>query len=100
MEGFRDLVIAIAVIVVAIFDLVLLALLIAIAFVVWKLLGVVRDDLPPILGSVRRTATTAEGTADFVSTTAVTPLVRAVSLVFATTRFLQVLLSSRSREVR
>lgn len=92
-------VIAIAVIIVAIWNLILLTLLILIAFAVWRLLAIVRADLPPILGSVRRTATTAEGTADFVSTTAVTPLIRAVSLLFAVTRFLQVLFSGRSDKV-
>jgi hypothetical protein len=91
-------VIAIAVIIVAIWNIILLTLLILIAFLAWRILGIVRADLPPILGSVRRTATTAEGTADFVSTTAITPLVRAVSLLFAVTRFVQVLLTGRTRE--
>lgn len=93
-----NVVITIAVIIVAIWNLALLTFLILIAFLLWKILGIVRTDLPPILGSVRRTTTTVEGTADFVSTTAVTPLVRAVSLVFAVTRFIQVLLSGRTRE--
>jgi hypothetical protein len=89
-----DWVATIAVIIVAIFELVLLGLLIAIAFVAWKLLGLVRSDLPPILGSVKKTATTVEGTADFMSTTAAAPLISVVSFVFAALRFLQVLLSA------
>jgi hypothetical protein len=84
----RDL----AIIFIAIGDILLLILLIAIAFVVWRLLLSVKSEVPPIIGSVKRTATTIEGTADFVSTTAAMPLIRVVSLVFAVTRFLSVLL--------
>lgn len=93
-----DLVVRLAVIIVALWNLILLTFLILIAILLWRIFGIVHSDLPPILGSVRRTTTTVEGTADFVSTTAVTPLVRAVSLVFAATRFLQVLLGGRTRE--
>jgi hypothetical protein len=81
----------IAIIFVALLDIVLLILLSLIAFAAWRLFLVVRADLPPILGTMKRTATTVEGTADFVSTTAATPLIRAVSMLFAITRFLQVL---------
>ena len=87
MATIRD----IAIILIAVFDLVLLALLIAIAFVAWKLLAMVRTELPPIFGAVRKTATTVEGTADFITTTAAMPLIRTISLVFAVSRFLQVL---------
>ena len=90
--SFLDWVVTVAVILVAIFELILLGLMIAIAFIAWKLLGLVRSDLPPILGSVKKTATTVEGTADFMSTTAAKPLIRTVSLIFAVTRFVQVLL--------
>ena len=87
MATIRDL----AIIILAIFDIALLIFLMAIAFVVWRLLVMVRSELPPLLGSVKKTATTVEGTADFISTTVSMPLIRAVSLVFAVTRFFQVL---------
>lgn len=90
MATIRDL----AIIIVAIFDILLLAILIVIAFVAWRLLSTIRSELPPLIGSVKRTATTVEGTADFVSTTAAMPLIRAVSLVFAVTRFVQVLVGT------
>jgi len=86
----------IAIIVVAFFDFVLLILLVAIAFVIWRLLLTLRSEMLPLLGSVKKTATTVEGTTDFVSTTVAMPLIRAVSLVFAVTRFFQVLLGYAS----
>lgn len=92
-----DWVATIAVIVVALFELILLGLLIAVAFVAWKLLGLVRSDLPPLLGSVKKTATTVEGTADFMTSTAAQPLISVVSFVFAITRFVQVLLGAGAR---
>ena len=82
----------VAIIIIALFDIFLLALLVLIAFVTWKLLLTVRAELPPLLGSVKKTATTVEGTADFVTNTAALPLIRTVSLVFAVSRFLQVLI--------
>jgi len=46
-----------------------------------------------VLGSLKKTTTTIEGTTDFVSTTVVRPLIRLTALMFAVTRFVQVLLS-------
>jgi hypothetical protein len=87
----------IAIIIVAIFDTVLLIVLIAIAVAILKLLqtvqSTIRTEIPPLFGTVRKTATTVEGTADFVSTTVAMPLIRAVALVFAVSRFFQVLFS-------
>ena len=83
----------IAIILVAVLDIVLLALLAAIAFILWRLFLTVRAEVPPLIGSVKRTATTVEGTADFVTTTAAMPIIRFVSLIFAMTRFVQVLFS-------
>lgn len=82
----------VAIIVVAIFDIVLLATLVAIAFVILRLLLVLRAEVLPVLGTVKRTTTTVEGTTDFVSTTVAKPLIRFTALVFAISRFVQVLL--------
>jgi hypothetical protein len=89
----RDL----AIIFLALLDIILLALLVAIAYGIWRLIDMFRSELPPVIGSVKKTATTVEGTADFVSTTTTMPLIRAVSLLFAATRFVQVLLSRSGR---
>jgi hypothetical protein len=88
LADIRDVVI----ILMGVADIILLALLCLIAFFFWKILALVRSEVPPIIGSVKRTATTIEGTADFVSTTAAMPLIRLVSLVFAVSRFISVLL--------
>jgi len=87
----------IAIITIALLDVVLLVLLAAIAYVTWKVLSMIRTELPPVVGSVKKTATTVEGTTDFISTTAAMPLIRAVSLVFAATRFMQVLFGRGTR---
>lgn len=82
----------VAIIIVAIFDIVLLAILVAITFVILRLLLVLRAEVMPVLGTVKRTTTTVEGTTDFVSTTVARPLIRFTALVFAVSRFVQVLL--------
>lgn len=84
---------SIAVIVVAIFDIVLLFILVVIAYVILRLILTLRSEIMPVLGTVKRTTTTVEGTTDFISTTVATPLIRAVALIFATSRFFQVLFS-------
>jgi hypothetical protein len=91
LSTLRDL----AIIFIALLDILLLAFLVAIAFALWRLIELLRAQVPPVMSSVQRTATTVEGTADFVSTTAATPLIRGVSLLYAVTRFLQVLLGGR-----
>ncbi len=85
----RDL----AIILMALLDIVLLVLLAAIAYGVWRLVLMLKSEILPVIGTVKRTATTVEGTAEFVTTTAAMPLIRAVSLVYAATRFVQVLFS-------
>jgi len=88
LAAIRDVVI----ILMGIADIILLGLLALIAFALWRIFLLLRREIPPVVGSVKRTVTTVEGTADFVSTTAAMPLIRAVSLVFATSRFVRVLL--------
>lgn len=85
----RDL----AIILMALLDIVLLVLLAVIAIGVWRLILMLKSEILPVIGTVKRTATTVEGTAEFVTTTAAMPLIRAVSLVYAATRFVQVLFS-------
>ena len=87
LAGIRDVVI----ILMGVADIILLGLLALIAFALWRIFQLLRREIPPVVGSVKRTVTTVEGTADFVSSTAALPLIRAVSLVFATTRFVRVL---------
>jgi hypothetical protein len=94
LSTLRDL----AIIFIAILDIILLAILIAIAFALWRLVDLLRNGLPPLLSSVSRTVATVEGTAEFATTTAVTPLIRGASLLYALSRFVQVLFGRRRRE--
>jgi hypothetical protein len=93
LSTLRDL----AIIMIALLNVVLLVFLVLIAFALWRLVELLRGQVPSVISSVQRTATTVEGTADFVSTTAATPLIRGVSLLYAVTRALQVLLGRRRR---
>ena len=97
LSGALDVLVRVAVCLAALFEAVLLLLLVLIAFVVWRLLRTVRTEFPPVVGSVKKTLTTVEGTADFMTTTAAMPLIRVVSLIFAVTRFVQVLLGQGGR---
>ncbi|HVC32457.1 MAG TPA: hypothetical protein VNL16_03000 [Chloroflexota bacterium] len=81
----------VAIIVVAILDVVLLGILIVISYVILKLVLTLRAEVMPVLGAVKKTTTTVEGTTDFISTTVARPLIRLVALVFAVTRFFQAL---------
>lgn len=92
----RDL----AIILIALLDLILLVILIVLAYVLLRLVQTLRAEVMPVLGAVKKTTTTIEGTADFVSTTVVRPLISLVALVFATTRFFQVLLGRGDSEGR
>lgn len=85
----RDL----AIILVAFLDVVLLVVLVVITYVILRLLLTLRSEILPVMGSVKKTTTTVEGTTDFVATTVARPLIRLVALMFATTRFFQVLIS-------
>ena len=92
---------SVAVIIVAFFNLVLLTIVIAIAVAALALVKLIHSEAPPVLNTVKRTATTVEGTADFVTTTAAMPIIRVVSLIFAASRFVQVLLGTgKPEEVR
>lgn len=88
----------VAIIIVAILDIVLLAILAVIAFLAWRLFGQVKGQLPELLDTAKATATTVKGTTDFVSDRAVTPIIRVAALLSAIGRFIAVLFGGeRSR---
>ena len=88
----------IAIILLALLDIVLLIVLIIIAYMLLRLVQLLRSEALPVLGAVKKTTTTVEGTTDFVSTTVVRPLISVVALIFAATRFFQVLLGRGAAE--
>ncbi|TAK25279.1 MAG: hypothetical protein EPO26_02580 [Chloroflexota bacterium] len=108
MEIARD----IAIILLAIINIVWLLILCAIGFIVWRLFVQFRDRVPALLDAVsdilatgksiaetgKATAISVKGTADFVGDVAVSPAIRVGSLSAAIAKFFAVLLGgSRSR---
>jgi hypothetical protein len=88
----------VAIIIIAILDIVLLSILAIIAFYAWKLFASVKGEVPELLDRAKQTATTVKGTTDFVSDTTVKPLIRAAAFFAAVSRFIAVLFrGERSR---
>ncbi len=93
----RDL----AIVVLAILNIVLIAVLVFIALQVWRLVRYLRHELPGVAETAKRTLTSVEGTADFVGSAVARPAIEAISFTVAARRFLRVLTRGRRRpEVR
>jgi hypothetical protein len=88
----------IAVILIALLDIVLLGLLVFIVFQVWRLVKAIRRELPVLSTTVRQTLTTVEGTTDFLGTTVARPAIDVVGFGVAASRFLRILARGRKRE--
>ena len=91
LETLRDL----AIILVAILDIVLLSILCVIAFLAYKLFVYIKDAAPKLIETAQSTANSVKGTTDFVGETAATPLIRITALVAAAAKFISVLLSAK-----
>lgn len=78
----------IAIIFLAIINIIVLIVL---AILLYVLVRLVQDQIVPLLGSVKRTANTVEGTTDYISRTAVSPIVRIAGLTVAASKFLEVI---------
>jgi hypothetical protein len=88
----------VAIIIIAILDIILLGILAVIAFMAWRLFASVKGDVPVLLDRVKETANTVKGTTDFVSDRAVSPIIRVAAFLSAVGRFIAVLLGGeRSR---
>lgn len=94
LETIRD----IAIILVAVLDIILLGLLAVLVYFVLQLFLKVKGDVPELLDTAKSTARGVKGTTEFVSETAVTPMIRIVAAVAAVGRFIAVLFGGqRSR---
>ena len=94
LETARD----IAIILVAVLDIILLVLLCVILFIAWRLFASVKGKVPELLDRGKDTLTTVKGTTDFMSERAVTPVIRITAFVAAILRFFAVLFGGeRSR---
>lgn len=66
----------IAIIVVAVETIIINALLILLVWQIWRLIKMIRDEIKPILEDTKDTVGTVRGTADFVSSNVVDPVVK------------------------
>ncbi len=92
----RDL----AIIILAILNIALIAVLLFIAIIVWRLFRYFNREIPSFVEIAKGTLTRVEGTTDFVGTTVARPAIGAVSFLAAVQRFLRVMTSPRREEVR
>jgi hypothetical protein len=93
LEGIRDILI----IVLFLESLIVIALLIILVWQVMRLVRLLSGEVTPILDSMRRTTSTMQGTAEFVSETTVMPIIRAATAVSAASRFVRSLFGLTSR---
>lgn len=86
MELVRDILLVL----VALFSLIALLMAVLLFFQLRSLLTFLQTEVTPILGSVKRTADTIEGTTHFIGRRAIGPLVTFVGLLVTIRRVLQV----------
>lgn len=66
----------IAIIIVAVETIIINALLILLVWQIWRLIKMIREEIKPILEDTKDTVGTVRGTADFVSSNVVDPVVK------------------------
>ena len=93
LAGIRD----VAIILLALLDVVLIAILVVIAWQLRRLVMLLMARVPEVLDTVKDTATTVQGTADFVSTAVVKPVIDMVGFLAAIRGFLSILVLGRRR---
>jgi hypothetical protein len=95
VETARD----IAIIVLAVINIVWLLILCAIGFVVLRLFLQVKGKVPELMDTASETARSVKGTTEFVGETVVTPVIRIAALTAALTKFFSVLFGGARRRI-
>lgn len=67
--------------------------LIVLAVLLWVLVQLVRNGVIPLMNSAKRTVNTVEGTANYLSRTAISPAVRIAGVAAAATTFFRAIRS-------
>ena len=94
----RDIVIILAMLVFFVVGAAMVAFFAILTTLVAKLRDdVIDEQVTPILGTARDTATSIKGSADFMTTRAAGPLIKIISLIAATDRFIRVVLRRSAR---
>jgi hypothetical protein len=89
----------IAIIIVALLDIVILGTLAVLAFLGFRFFLKVKAATPDLIDTTKSTLTEVKGTTDFVLDTIVTPLIRFVAVVSAVQRFIAVLFGGQRRRI-
>ena len=89
----RDL----AIILLALLNIVLIAVLVVIAFLIYRLIRMVSREAPEFIDKAKQMTTTAQGTADFVGSTVARPAITITAFLAGAQRFLQVLAMGNRR---
>jgi hypothetical protein len=95
VETARD----IAIIVLAVINVVWLLILCAIGFVLLRLFLQVKGKVPEVMDTATTTARSVKGTTEFVGETIVTPVIRIAALLAGLTKFFTVLFGGERRRV-
>ncbi|HEV8638433.1 MAG TPA: hypothetical protein VG370_29820 [Chloroflexota bacterium] len=95
METARD----IAIVVLAVINIVWLLILCAIGFVLLRLFLQVKGKVPEVMDTATSTARTVKGTTEFVGESVVTPVIRIAALMAGLSKFLSVLFGGERRRV-
>ena len=91
----RDL----AIILLALLNIVLIAVLVVIAFLIYRLIRMVSREAPEFVDKAKQMTTTAQGTVDFVGSTVARPAITIAAFLAGAQRFLQVLAMGNRRPV-
>jgi hypothetical protein len=89
----------IAIIIVALLDIVILGTLAVLAYLGFKFFLKLKAATPDLIETSKSTLTEVKGTTDFVVDTIVTPLIRIVAFVSAIQRFVAVLFGGQRRRI-
>jgi hypothetical protein len=95
VETARD----IAIIFLAVINIIWLLLLIVIAFFLFQKVRQVMGKVPELMDSANATARTVKGTTEFVGETVVTPMIRVTALVAGLLKFFSVLFGGERRRI-
>jgi hypothetical protein len=90
----------ISIVVLALVTIIIGLFLVILVFQLQSLIGLLRDEVKPILESANRTASTVRGTTTFVSASMVKPMIEAASLAAGVRRGIRALTGSDQKKQR
>ncbi len=95
LNGLKNL----AIIMLALETIVVTALLAVVVLLLARLVGMIQNEISPVLKSVQQTASTVRGTTTFVSDTFVSPLIQIASALSGLSGTIKAVLGSKRKEV-